>query len=99
MAAVPKVFFRGALPAAKTVKYTVPSGKSAAVTNIVASNPGANGSMVSVWIDGIPLIANVGLQANGLLTLDISQAMSEGDTIEVQGNAIPAQVHISGAEF
>ncbi|AKY03477.1 hypothetical protein SEA_DANZINA_22 [Streptomyces phage Danzina] len=97
--ATPKVFFRGELPAARTVAYTVPAGKSAAVTSIVATNPGTDTSMISMWIDGVPVLAAVGLHVNGVLTLEISQALNEGDTIEVQGNSVPAQTHISGVEF
>ena len=97
--ATPKVFFRGELPAARTVIYTVPAGKSAAITSIAATNPGTDTSMVSVWIDNVPLLAGVGLHVNGVMTLEISQALNEGDTIEVQGNSVPAQTHISGAEF
>ncbi|AGM12197.1 hypothetical protein SEA_GOBY_21 [Streptomyces phage Goby] len=97
--ATPKVFFRGELPAAKTVAYTVPAGKQAAVTSIVATNPGTDTSMVSVDLGGYPVLAAVGLHVNGVLTLEISQALNEGDTIEVLGNSTPAITHISGVEF
>ncbi|ANT41093.1 hypothetical protein BI024_gp23 [Streptomyces phage Nanodon] len=97
--ATPMVFFRGELPALKTVAYTVPAGKKAAVTSIVATNPHTETSMVSVDLGGFPCLAAVGIHVNGVLTLEVSQTLNEGDTIEVQGNSSPAITHISGVEF
>ncbi|MEU9126576.1 hypothetical protein AB0D08_00410 [Kitasatospora sp. NPDC048540] len=98
MAATPKNFYRGALPAAMTSVYTVPAGASAIVTNIVATNPGASAASVGVKIGGIYVLANTGIAAGGVLTVELSQVLNAGDQIEVQGNAMAAPTHISGVE-
>jgi hypothetical protein len=99
MAAAPKTFYRGDLPALSTVVYQVSAGKTGVVTNIVATNNNPTVSMVTVKLNGFPLLAAVGLHPNGLLTMECNQPLAEGDTIEVQGNSTVASVHISGVEF
>jgi hypothetical protein len=98
MAATPKNFFRAALPTTMTTVYTVPAGASAIVTNIVATNPGASAASVGVKIGGIYVLANVGIAPGGVLTVEMSQVLNAGDTIQVQGNALAAPTHISGVE-
>ena len=98
MATTPKVLYRGALPTSLTTVYTVPAGATAIVTNIVATNPGASPASVGVKIGGIYILANVGIAAGGVLTVEMSQVLNAGDTIQVQGNAMAAPVHISGVE-
>jgi len=81
-----------------TTVYTVPDGGKAIVTNIVASYAGTVSAALTVRLAGLPVINAVGIQPSGVLTLDISQVLEEGDTIQVQGNANACSVHISGVE-
>ncbi|MFD7738063.1 hypothetical protein [Kitasatospora sp. NPDC059800] len=98
MAATPKKYFRGALPTAMTVVYTVPVGATAIVTNIVATNPAASSASIAVKLGGVYALANVGIAPGGVLTVEMSQVLNAGDKIEVQGNAQAAPAHISGVE-
>ncbi|MGW1040047.1 hypothetical protein [Streptomyces sp. NPDC002547] len=98
MAATPTNFFRGNLPTTTTVVYTVPDGATAIVTNIVATNNGTSPASIAVKLGGVFLIANAGIAAKGVLTLECSQVLEGGDKIEVQGNSVPASTHISGVE-
>ncbi|MGW6600611.1 hypothetical protein [Streptomyces sp. NPDC055036] len=98
MATAPANFYRGDLPSSLTTVYTVPSGATAIVTNIVATNNGSSAASIAVKVGGTFLIANAGIAAKGVLTLECSQVLDEGDSIEVQGNAVPASTHISGVE-
>ncbi|MFJ6183772.1 hypothetical protein [Streptomyces sp. NPDC092295] len=98
MATAPKNFYRGDLPTALTTVYTVPAGAKAIVTNIVATNNGPSTASVAVKVGGTFLIPNAGIATKGVLTLECSQVLDEGDSIQVQGNAVPAATHISGVE-
>lgn len=98
MATQPKVFFRGLLQTSKTVVYTVPQNGSAIVTNVVATNPGSTSALISVELDGVPLLASVGIAPKGVLTLEMAQVISSRGTISVQGGTPAASVHISGVE-
>ncbi|PCG86351.1 hypothetical protein CIB93_08950 [Streptomyces sp. WZ.A104] len=98
MAVTPKTLFRGAIPAAMTVAYTVPDNLTTVITNVVATNPGTSAAMLTLRLAGVPALASVGIAPKGLLTLETSQVLNAGDTIEIQGNAVGGYVHISGAE-
>ena len=98
MAATPKNFYRGNLPTGMTVVYTVPAERQAVVTNIVATNDTTGSASIAVKLGGVLALANVGIASKGVLTVEMSQVLEAGDTIEVQGNANPAATHISGVE-
>ncbi|MFF8845494.1 hypothetical protein ACF08N_22670 [Streptomyces sp. NPDC015127] len=98
MATAPKNFWRGQLPAAETVIYTVPSNGQAIVTDIVATNVDTSSALIAVKINDTPLLANVGIHPNGVFTIRISQVLEPNDTIKIQGNTATAYAHISGVE-
>ncbi|MFI9205295.1 hypothetical protein [Streptomyces sp. NPDC053048] len=99
MAHTPKAFFRAALPTAITTVYTVPASGVAVVTNIVATNPSSStAASVTVRLGGVPLLSGVGIAPSGVLTLDLRQVLTAGDTIEVQGSGAQAHTHVSGVE-
>lgn len=98
MATAPKAFYRGQLPAEETVVYTTPSTGQAIVTDIVATNIDTSSALIAVKINDIPVLANVGIQPNGIFTIRISQVLEPNDTIKIQGNSATAYAHISGVE-
>ncbi|MER5632171.1 hypothetical protein [Streptomyces nitrosporeus] len=81
-----------------TVVYAVPENLTTVVTNIVATNPAASAAMLSLSLAGTPALASVGIAPKGLLTLETSQVLMSGETIEIQGNAVGGYVHIGGVE-
>ncbi|QOV06146.1 hypothetical protein KGG72_gp16 [Streptomyces phage Salutena] len=98
MATAPKAFWRGELPDAETVIYTVPSNGQAIITDIVATNMDETSAMLAVKINDVPLLANVGIHPNGVFTIRLSQVLEPNDSIKIQGNAATAYAHISGVE-
>ncbi|MGW8953505.1 hypothetical protein [Streptomyces sp. NPDC055709] len=98
MATAPKKFWRGQLPTAETVVYTTPSNGQAIVTDIVATNMSASSALIAVKLNGVPVLANVGIHPNGVFTIRLSQVLEPNDTISIQGNAATAYAHISGVE-
>ncbi|AXQ61078.1 hypothetical protein SEA_HANK144_22 [Streptomyces phage Hank144] len=98
MATAPKNFWRGQLPTAETVVYSAPSNGQAIVTDIVATNISTASALIAVKINDTPLLANVGIQPNGVFAIRISQVLEPNDTIKIQGNSATAYAHISGVE-
>ncbi|GGU77234.1 hypothetical protein GCM10010211_48940 [Streptomyces albospinus] len=87
------------MPTAMSTAYTVPNAGLAVVTNIVATNPSPTASAsVTVRLGGVPLLSGVGIAPSGVLTLDLRQVLTSGDTIEIQGSGAQAHTHISGVE-
>ncbi|AFO10886.1 hypothetical protein D854_gp68 [Streptomyces phage R4] len=98
MATAPKNFWRGELPDLDTIIYTAPANGQAIITDIVATNVSASSALIAIKINGVPLLANVGIHPNGVFTLRISQVLEPNDSISIQGNAATAYAHISGVE-
>lgn len=98
MATAPKNFYRGQLPAEESIVYTTPTNGQAIITDIVASNIDTSSALIAVKINDVPLLANVGIQPNGVFTIRISQVLEPNDTISIQGNSATAYAHISGVE-
>lgn len=98
MATAPKAFYRGQLPAEQSIVYTTPSNGQAIITDIVATNMSATSALIAVSINDTPLLANVGIQPNGVFTLRLSQVLEPNDLIKIQGNSATAYAHISGVE-
>ncbi|WP_406192339.1 hypothetical protein OH733_05465 [Streptomyces griseus] len=98
MATAPKNFWRGELPDLDSIIYTAPSNGQAIITDIVATNMSASTALLAVKINGVPLLANVGIHPNGVFTIRISQVLEPNDSISIQGNSATAYAHISGVE-
>ncbi|WP_432006300.1 hypothetical protein [Streptomyces parvus] len=98
MATAPKNFWRGELPSQDTIIYTTPSNGQAIITDIVCSNADEESALLAIKINGIPLLANVGIHPNGIFTIRISQVLEPNDSISIQGNSATAYAHISGVE-
>lgn len=98
MATAPKNFWRGQLPTAETIVYTVPTNGQAIITDIIATNMDDTSALIAVSINDTPLLANVGIHPNGIFTIRISQVLEPNDTIKIQGNSATAYAHISGVE-
>ncbi|ATI18722.1 hypothetical protein SEA_DAUDAU_21 [Streptomyces phage Daudau] len=98
MATAPKNFYRGQLPAEESIVYTTPTTGQAIITDIVATNIDTSSALIAVKINDTPLLANVGIQPNGVFTIRLSQVLEPNDTISIQGNSATAYAHISGVE-
>jgi len=101
MAGLPKALARAKAPldSAPTV-VTVPASKRWIITNIVMTNSGTATVTASMAIDGVPIISNAQLGANGILTLDCAQVLEAGKGFSYSSNTANAlNVHISGVEM
>ncbi|QJD50668.1 hypothetical protein SEA_ISSMI_22 [Streptomyces phage Issmi] len=98
MANTPKRLNRANATTTQTVVYTVGTGVTTIVTNIVVTNSGSSAATVLIRFGSVPIVPNTPVPANGVFTLDISQVLTEGNTIDVQASSTTVGVHICGVE-
>lgn len=98
MANTPKRLNRSNASTTQTVVYTVPAATTTIVTNIVLTNSGTSAATVLVRFGSVAIVPNTPVPANGIFTLDISQVLTEGNTIDVQSSSTTVGVHICGVE-
>ncbi|WJN62800.1 hypothetical protein [Streptomyces phage phiScoe2] len=98
MANTPKSFYRGSPTTTLTTVYTVPTKATAIVTNIVITNTTSGSLTAQIRLGGQMIVPNTAVPATGFLTLDITQVMAEGDTLQVQSSATGMSMFISGVE-
>ncbi|WJN62565.1 hypothetical protein [Streptomyces phage phiScoe1] len=98
MANTPKRLSRGNTSTTLTNVYSVPTGATTIVTNIVVANSGTSAATVLIQLNGLAIVPNVSVPGNGLFTLDISQVMDAGNTVHVQGSSTTCTYFISGVE-
>jgi hypothetical protein len=102
MANTAKALFRGAAtvytnPA--TILYTVPSQTTTVVTNIFVTNTSNAGGTYSIGLDGILLVSELEIPGNSVISLDLKQVISAGDTVTGNANSTDIKFHISGMEI
>lgn len=98
MAAVPKKMVRAAVSTA-TSTTAVPVGKAWIVTNVVVCNSHATTTTTfGLYIDALPVTANVSIAPGEVFTLDCSQVAETSIGI-VAGAASVLNAHISGVEM
>jgi hypothetical protein len=98
VANTPKRLNRSNATTTQTVVYTVPAATTTIVTNIVLTNSGSSAATVLVRFGSVAIVPNTPVPANGIFTLDITQVLTETNTIDVQSSSTTVGVHISGVE-
>jgi len=102
MANTAKVLFRGAATvytSPATTLYTTPSLTTTVVTNIFVTNTAVAGGTYSIGLDGIPLVSVLEIPGNSVVSLDLKQVLTAGDTITGNANSTDIKFHISGMEI
>jgi uncharacterized membrane protein YccF (DUF307 family) len=101
MAVTPKKFYAGVPGTANTVTavYTVPTGKTAIIKNIVVSSNGTSNARVSVMVNGIQFLSAASVNPNDTIALDLSAVANAGDIIGIWvDTANVLHIYISGVE-
>lgn len=95
-----KTLFRGAATTTVgTTLYTVPSGYSAVVTNIIVTNTAGASGTFTLGLNGTNLATAVYVAANDSTVLDIKQPLEGNQTITGGASATSINFHISGVEI
>ncbi|HHV79101.1 MAG TPA: hypothetical protein GXX40_05745 [Firmicutes bacterium] len=105
MAYLPARLYQGQPGTTETTVYTVPTGKTVILKQIVLANVTTLPAKVSVSLvpsggtagDGNRLCKDLSVPANSIVTIDLSQVMTAGDFLSaVQGTSGAITVTISG---
>jgi hypothetical protein len=99
MATVTKVLARTAAATSSTTLYTVPSAKTAVVTNIVVTNSAAASATFTITLDSVDLFKDVTLAANSTAMFDMKQVLETTKIIAGLASATTVRFHISGVEI
>lgn len=100
MATISKALFRGAATTTVgTTLYTVPSGYSAVVTNIIVTNTAGSAGTFTLALNGTSFATTVTIAANSIALFDIKQALVATNTITGGASATTINFHISGVEI
>lgn len=98
MATTSKALARTAAATSSTTLYTVPSGTTTIVTNIVIANTNGTAQTATISLDGVVLIPAVSVPANSVVPVDIKQTLSATKTISGFASSTAVTFHISGVE-
>jgi hypothetical protein len=100
MATVSKTLFRGAATTnVGTVLYTVPSGTTAVVTNLVVTNTAGGAGTFSISLNGVSLATTVTVGAFDSTVVDLKQVLLQTQSIQGGASATTINFHIAGVEI
>jgi len=100
MATVSKALFRGnATTNTATALYTVPSGTTAVVTNLVVTNTAGGAGTFSISLNGVSLATTVTVGAFDSTVVDLKQVLLQTQSIQGGASATTINFHIAGVEI
>lgn len=94
-----KALARGAFGTGSATLYTVPSGTTAVVTNIIITNTAGSAGTFTLALNGVSLATTVSVAANSITTIDLKQVLAATQTITGLASATTINYHISGVEI
>ena len=98
MATNSTALFRGAAATSNTTLYTVPSGRTAIITNIAVTNTATSGATFTLNLNGVAIQSASSLAANTTAYFDLKQVLAATQTISGSASATSVNFHISGIE-
>jgi hypothetical protein len=99
MPTVTKALARTAAATTSTTLYTVPSGTTTVVSNIVICNPTGSAVTASMTINAIDLLGSVSIAANSTAFFDLKQVIPATQVIAGSASSTSVDFHISGVEI
>jgi hypothetical protein len=99
MPTVTKALARTAAATTSTTLYTVPSGTTTVVSNIVICNPTGSAVTASMTINAIDLLGSVSIAANSSAFFDLKQVIPATQVIAGSASSTSVDFHISGVEI
>jgi hypothetical protein len=102
MATLTTALVRQAFATALADMYTVPTGSTAILTNIVVVNTAASPEKFNISLDSVELFSDVSVNGNSTVSIDLKQVLNN-DTpakkITGFATSTSVKVHISGVEI
>jgi hypothetical protein len=99
MASSPKLFYRGSAATSSATLYTVPSGTTSVMTDIVISNTSANQQYVTMTVDGVNILPTVPVSPNTVISLQPKTVIAAGLVVAGFATSADVKFHISGVEI
>lgn len=99
MASSPKLFYRGSAATSSATLYTVPSGTTSVMTDIVVSNTSANQQYVTMTVDGVNILPTVPVSPNTVISLQPKTVIAAGLVVAGFATSADVKFHISGVEI
>jgi hypothetical protein len=99
MASSPKLFYRGSAATSSATLYTVPSGTTSVMTDIVVSNTSANQQYVTIAVDGVNILPTVPVPPNTVINIQPKTVIAAGLIVAGFATSADVKFHISGVEI
>ena len=100
MATISKALFRGAATTSTgTTLYTVPSGYSAVVTEIMVVNTAATVGTFTIALNDVSIATTVTVSPNDSTVIPLKQVLAASNTIKGGASATTINFHICGVEI
>jgi hypothetical protein len=99
MASSPKLFYRGSAATSSATLYTVPSGTTSVMTDIVVSNTSTNQQYVTMTVDGVNILPTVPVSPNTVISLQPKTVIAAGLIVAGSATSTDVKFHISGVEI
>jgi hypothetical protein len=93
-----KKIYRGSVGTSESTLFTVGASAQVVVTNILLTNTTTTAVTATVKFGDVDVLSGVSVSANGVLAIDIRQAMDANETIKASASATGVRAHISGME-
>jgi hypothetical protein len=93
-----KKIYRGAVATSEGTLFTTGATSQVVVTNILLTNTTSTAVTATVKFGGVEVLAGVSVSANGVLAIDIRQALDANEVIAAFASAAGVKAHISGME-
>jgi len=93
-----KKIYRGSVGTSESTLFTVGASAQVVVTNILLTNTTSTAVTATVKFGDVEVLSGVSVSANGVLAIDIRQAMDSNETIKASASATGVRAHISGME-
>ena len=96
--ATPTLFYRGSAATSSATLYTVPSGTSSVLTDIVVSNTSSDQQYITITVDGINLVPTVPVSANAVINFQFKTVLAATKVIAGYASSTGVKLHLSGVE-
>ena len=93
-----KKIYRGTVGTSEGTLFTTGASAQVVVTNILLTNTTSTAVTATVKFGTTEVLSGVSVSANGVLAIDIRQALDSLETISAFASATGVRAHISGME-
>jgi hypothetical protein len=94
-----KAISRAAATTSASTVYTVGSGITTLVNNVVVTNTAATAASFNILFNDVAIASGTNIPANESIVIELKQILESGNTIKTSASATTVNFHISGLEI